>query len=183
MSNKLAVLFPGIGYTNDKPLLYYSGKLAKELGYDTIYINYDGFPDDVRGDQDKMTQCFDIALEQSKRILETVDWSGYDRIVFISKSIGTVVAVNYARNLPCTISHVLLTPLSQTFYEPVGEAIAFHGTADPWADTVQINAYCLINKVPLTIIPDANHSLETDHVLKNITIVKKTIKAIKKYLS
>ena len=29
MSNQLAVLFPGIGYHTDKPLLYYSAKLAR----------------------------------------------------------------------------------------------------------------------------------------------------------
>lgn len=31
---KIAVLFPGIGYTCDKPLLYYSAKLAAEKGYE-----------------------------------------------------------------------------------------------------------------------------------------------------
>lgn len=30
---KIAVPFPGIGYTCDKPLLYYSGKLAEKYGY------------------------------------------------------------------------------------------------------------------------------------------------------
>ena len=30
---KLAVLFPGIGYTTDRPLLYYAGKLAEQNGF------------------------------------------------------------------------------------------------------------------------------------------------------
>ena len=30
-SGNIAVLFPGIGYTCDKPLLYYSEKLVREL--------------------------------------------------------------------------------------------------------------------------------------------------------
>ena len=29
MENKLAVIFPGIGYHTDKPLLYYGKKLVK----------------------------------------------------------------------------------------------------------------------------------------------------------
>ena len=37
---KLAVFFPGIGYHNDKPLLYYSRKLAAELGFEVIEITY-----------------------------------------------------------------------------------------------------------------------------------------------
>ncbi len=40
MQNKLAVIFPGIGYTKDKPLLYYAGKLAKAAGYNVISVEY-----------------------------------------------------------------------------------------------------------------------------------------------
>ena len=40
---KLAVFFPGIGYHCDKPLLYYSRKLAQECGYEeTIATVYKG---------------------------------------------------------------------------------------------------------------------------------------------
>ena len=34
---KLAVLFPGIGYHVDKPLLYYGAKLAKQYDFLKIY--------------------------------------------------------------------------------------------------------------------------------------------------
>ena len=37
---KLAVLFPGIGYHCDKPLLYYSKKYLKVYGYEIIEVNY-----------------------------------------------------------------------------------------------------------------------------------------------
>lgn len=38
---KLVVCFPGIGYHCDKPLLYYSRKLAAAAGYDhEIALNY-----------------------------------------------------------------------------------------------------------------------------------------------
>ena len=33
---KIACLFPGIGYTCDKPLLYYSWKLLKGLGWEVV---------------------------------------------------------------------------------------------------------------------------------------------------
>lgn len=41
---KLAVLFPGIGYTCDKPLLYYGAKLAKSYGYEVKRVEYGNFP-------------------------------------------------------------------------------------------------------------------------------------------
>ena len=33
--SKLAVIFPGIGYTVDKPLLHYSRRIAADLGYES----------------------------------------------------------------------------------------------------------------------------------------------------
>ena len=41
---KLAVIFPGVGYHTDKPLLYYSKKLAAESGYMIKEVSYGNFP-------------------------------------------------------------------------------------------------------------------------------------------
>ena len=46
---KLAVFFPGIGYTADRPLLYYSRRTAAELGYEIRSVAYSGFPADDHG--------------------------------------------------------------------------------------------------------------------------------------
>ena len=35
---KLAVIFPGIGYTADKPLLYYASRLARHYGYQILAV-------------------------------------------------------------------------------------------------------------------------------------------------
>ena len=42
---KLAVLFPGIGYHCDKPLLYYAAKLAKAAKYEVLPVSYTGLSD------------------------------------------------------------------------------------------------------------------------------------------
>ncbi|MBO6047403.1 MAG: hypothetical protein J6P61_06620 [Erysipelotrichaceae bacterium] len=181
MKKQLVVLFPGIGYTNDKPLLYYSGKLAKQLRYDTIALKYGHFPKNVKGNKDLMNQCFDLALSQTKEQLASVNWDDYDNIYFISKSIGTVTAVSYATSAHLHVKHVLMTPLAQTFYGII-EGIAFHGTADPWADTITIKEMCLSYGIPLTLIDDANHSLETGDVDKDISILHDVINAIKDYI-
>ena len=47
---KAAVFFPGIGYHCDKPLLYYSRKLAQECGYEeTIALSYTYDGGNIRG--------------------------------------------------------------------------------------------------------------------------------------
>ena len=62
---KLAVFFPGIGYTADKPLLYYSRKLAAELDYEVLSLSYGGFPKKPKGDPEKLRACFRLAAEQA----------------------------------------------------------------------------------------------------------------------
>ena len=93
---KTAVIFPGIGYHTDKPLLYYSRKIAAAQGYDVIAIPYGKFPKGVKGSKEKMEKSFFSALEQAEQILKDVDFSENDDILFISKSVGTAVASAYA---------------------------------------------------------------------------------------
>ena len=55
MGKRLAVIFPGIGYHCDKPLLYYSRKLAKEQGYkEIIPLEYSYTGKNIRGNEKKM---------------------------------------------------------------------------------------------------------------------------------
>ena len=41
MGKRLAVIFPGIGYHCDKPILYYSRKLAKEQDVAIVVVTHD----------------------------------------------------------------------------------------------------------------------------------------------
>lgn len=54
MKKKIAVLFPGIGYTCDKPLLYYTGKLAVARGYKIVKVEYGNFPSGIKENKEKM---------------------------------------------------------------------------------------------------------------------------------
>ena len=59
---KLAVFFPGIGYTVDKPLMHYSRKLAADAGFEVLLLPYAGFPPKIKGDRGKMEESYQIAL-------------------------------------------------------------------------------------------------------------------------
>ena len=93
---KLAVFFPGIGYTVDKPLLHYSRKLVTDAGYEVKLLPYSGFPQKVKGDRDKMLESYRIALAQSEEMLSDIDFSDYNSVLFVGKSIGTIVAAEIA---------------------------------------------------------------------------------------
>jgi len=71
MSNQLAVLFPGIGYHIDKPLLYYSAKLARARGCDLLAVQYPALPTGLRGHAEKIEQAVQTALSAAEEQLTT----------------------------------------------------------------------------------------------------------------
>ena len=179
---KLAVLFPGIGYTCTKPLLYYAGKLAAACGYRVVPVAYGNFPSGVKGDARKMRMSFVSAYEQAEQLLRDVDWDGCEDVLFIGKSIGTTVAARYARDHGITARLVLLTPLVDTFRFTDGGAIAFHGTADPWAATADIRRACAAQSIALHLTEGANHSLETGDVRADLATLTETMRIVEAYV-
>jgi len=174
----IAVLFPGIGYTCDRPLLYYAAKAAAARGRAVVRLSFSGFPAGVKGDADKMAAALALAYGQAEEALRDTDFGAYGRVMFIGKSIGTAVAARYAHEHGVHARMALLTPLAETFAVPVVDAVAFHGTADPWADTPAIRRACAAQGIPLRLTEGANHSLETGDVMRDLETLCATVRAI-----
>lgn len=174
---KLAVFFPGIGYTADMPLLHYSRRLAASRGYEIKLLPYGGFPRGVRGDREKMAACWQLALSQAEEMLADTDLTAYDDVLFVGKSIGTVVAARLASRSPAAdrIRMVLYTPMEDTFVYPFDRAIVFTGDADPWvggADS-RVPELCRRRGIPCFVIPQANHSLESGDCLEDVRVLSR----------
>ncbi len=179
---KIAVLFPGIGYHTDKPLLYYGKKLAGERGYEIVEIQYGRLPSGVKGNAEKMREAFMKALRYAAEQLAETHFTEYDEILFISKSVGTAVAAAYAKEHDIKARQVYYTPVAESF-EAIGQVgIVFHGTADPWADTKRIKAECKKRNLPLYITENANHSMETGCVEKDLEILSDIMQKTAAYM-
>ena len=61
---KLAVLFPGIGYNFDRPLMRFSAEMARQFGYEVLNVGYTGFPKKIIGNAERLRESFDIAAAQ-----------------------------------------------------------------------------------------------------------------------
>ena len=181
---KLAVFFPGIGYTVDKPLMHYSRRLAADAGFEILPLTYSGFPQKVKGDRDKMEESYRLALTQSREMLSNTNFAEYDQILFVGKSIGTIVAAEIASEIPVPklVHFILYTPLENTFVFPLGDAMAFTGDADPWVSGGTIPKICQERNIPCHVIPDANHSLETGDVKEDIQNLGKIMKKTRKFI-
>lgn len=179
---KLCVLFPGIGYHCEKPLLYYSSRLAKNKGYDVVPLKFSDFPEGAKGSEEKMYKAAAHALSQAEEQLSDIGLSRYDDIVFIGKSIGTKAALAFREEHAPNAKAVLLTPLEMTFEHDASNCIAFHGTSDQWASTAGIERLCREKNVPLYEYERANHSIETDDVIKNIENLKHIMETIERFI-
>ncbi len=171
---KIAILFPGLGYTCVRPLMYYSEKVARSLGYETVPCQYN-----VTEEQAQAGRAVEAALEQAEEILKDIRWEEWDEILFLSKSIGTYISGAFAQAHGLNVRNALFTPLTDTFRFPQPRSIAFHGTSDPVAKTPDVMAACEKAGIPLYTYENANHSLETGDVdtdLKNIRSAMQTLK-------
>lgn len=181
---KLAIFFPGIGYHADKPLLYYSRKLAGEADYEQIALKYDYQAGNIRGNKEKMEAAFHALYVQAEEQLADVDFTAYAEVLFVSKSVGTIIASAYAQKLEqagtvAELRHILYTPLEATYTFAPKHAAAFIGTADPWSDVPAVIRMSEAQGVPVHVYENANHSLETCDTMQNLKILQDVMEKTK----
>ena len=171
---KLAVLFPGIGYHCDKPLLYYTKKILKNKGYQIHEIQFTDLDFDLVKSKDK-------AYQQALQQVEAMAFSTFDSVLFVSKSIGTYCAARLAKEYHLT-SNIYFTPLDFTpeFLSP--NDLVFSGTQDQWASYAYIEEYCKKHQIPLHSILDGNHSLETGNIQTDLTNLREVMKQVEAYI-
>lgn len=173
-THKLMVLFPGMGYTCDKPLLHYAKAYGFRDGYDILCINYGTMTFDKTKVLSSIAPAYDIA----KEALNKINTNKYEHILFISKSLGTVVAGRLSKEYTMDIQNIFLTPLKETIpYMDNSEDVTISGEHDPMITHKDLLQIC---KLPITsfIFPNANHSLEVEDdpmqsivCLRNVAII------------
>lgn len=178
---RLLVTFPGIGYTCDKPLLYYSKKLAIAKGYETLDVPYCNFGVGIFKDDKKIEQAIASAYSQSEELLADVDFKGYSDIVFSSKSIGTCVAAKFAANHRLAPKNIFYTPIEASFDYIRRPGLMFHGTNDPWCANDYFEKRAKILEAQYYLIQNANHSLETGNVDLDLENARKIMHIVDNY--
>lgn len=190
IKKSLLVMFPGVGYTCDKPLLYYIGKLYQNDNFDVKKISYAGFMNGLKDDSQKMNHAYELVKKQTKEQLKDINWNEYEKVVFVSKSIGTVGAAYIFKymqdkkiiNSNLKISNIFLTPLVETFnYVTEKSGFVIIGDKDQWSDYAQICKLAKKYNLPVHIIENANHSLENSNIFDNIDIISNVVKIVDSY--
>jgi hypothetical protein len=165
---RLAMLFPGRGYTCAMPLLYYPTRWLESRGADVLTIEYNcirqpGY--DALSPDEKMHL---LAGEVDAALQAAEQQGNYGEIVFVGKSLGTLALSHLALHSPLAHSaaFVWLTPLVRqgTLRRAVAAAqprsLFVSGTADPLYDPACFSEVVQSCRGESLLIPGANHSLE-----------------------
>src|SRR5690554_5091868 len=119
----LLVSLPGLGYTNDMPLMFYLNELARNRGYDVLQVNYDyrTVPRETTAEEWSARIMADV-----QPLIDTALAKGdYRHVILAGKSIGTrVMATLLARGFDKATAYIWLTPLFVA--EPIKQAAMNH---------------------------------------------------------
>ena len=182
-TKKLAVIFPGMGYTKDKPLLYYSGKLAASKGYEVLPIEYNRFFEGIKYTDEEKQKASEMSYDMVTETLSKVDFKEYADVVFIGKSLGTIFAARFATEHKLSVHHIWYTPLMTTFSFGERSAVAFLGTKDPLSNPDEMGKTCKEFGIPFYTYKDGNHSIETGDVIKDTEYIHEIMKVTNECLN
>lgn len=181
---KLAVIFPGVGYTCEKPLLYYTASAAADKNYEIVRLDYGQDIHTFRGRTPlELEPVTNLALKRSLRQLQNIPFQDYDKIIFISKSIGTVIASEVQKQFGLTgrVRHFLLTPIPATMpYLKQADGVFFSGTADPYIPEKTVRQAARLHPSKTGgIFEGCNHSLERKgDTMGNLRNLQKVIECL-----
>lgn len=170
-SSKLAVLFPGMAYPLDAPLMWYATRAAFDAGCDVLGVEYGYQANRAELDMDDL----DYLIEETAGALNRMLSVQYSQMVFIGKSLGTVVQTEILRELSSPVrNHVFLTPLKRTIPGMLRSenALVVVGDGDGAFKAEDVGEIAGASNIKLAVIPGANHGLEVDNFRVSLDILK-----------
>ncbi|WP_372867755.1 alpha/beta hydrolase [Planomicrobium okeanokoites] len=187
-SDRLAVMLPGAGYTNQAPLFHYATDIYLQKGYDVLNVNYrynDEFYDDFSMEELSEAIRFDVA----KVIGQVLAESSYKDFCLIGKSLGTIaLASELQRPLFRDAAAIWLTPLIKrpdvfdAMLTLPNRALGFIGDEDRVYDAERWNEIKTNPQMTLRLVPGTEHSLEIPgKTLASIDIMKDIMAEIEKF--
>lgn len=161
-SETLLISLPGLGYTNDMPLMFYLHEMAIARSWDALQVNYDyrTVPRETSAEAWSARMIADV----QPTIEAALAKGNYKHVVLAGKSIGTrVMATLLARGFDKATAYIWLTPL--LVVEPVrdaamsnGPSIAVFGDADYAVANVDLAPIAQAG-VRMIIMPGGDHGM------------------------
>ena len=186
----LALLFPGLHYTNAHPALYYTGLALRAAGADVCAV-------DTRY-ADPAFQALPDA-EQMRRMAQDAEaaWRAaaaqrdYARITLVGKSLGTLALGHLLASQPALreADFIWLTPLlridalfAQITTVP-HRALFVIGDADPHYDPARLAEAVRLTGGRSLVLPGAHHALEIEgDAPASVRLMEQIVEAVEEWL-
>lgn len=188
----ICIMLPGLGYTTQGPLFYYSTNVCINNNLDFLHINYN-YMDNVKFNHLSEHEQEKWMYADAKLVIETVlNDVEYEKYFFLGKSIGTI-PMSYIWKEKDFINHhkiygIWLTPLlkEKTVYDALLNSVVpsyfVIGNQDPYFSE-ELNHSLNNEQVSRLIIPNADHSLEIQGNIKaTMTAAKQIIISIEDFI-
>lgn len=196
MTKKIAILFPGVRYSCDKPLLYYSKKVLEKNGYRVVGLDYKGLEGealfqafqqgsisngapDNRLTKENILSFVSKATSVIKGQMTEIDLHTFDKVVFVEKSIGAVIGGIYAKQIGIEPYHLMLTPIDYAFqFTEKSQGSVFVGTNDSLCNYEGIKKVSSERDWNFYSYKDCNHSLETGDIETDVNLMKRFVSTV-----
>ena len=163
----LALIYPGLRYSCDKPLLHYTTEILLDLGFDVLQLwaDYDN-PEFQGASQAEQTVQL---IEDGKALLQAgIQSNSYSNLILAGKSLGTLtMAFILSEKLKIPKLKTIwftplfyLPPVSKTVLELNDPAFVAGSKADHTFDSVTVKQLPEKANIEFHVIENANHSLE-----------------------
>ena len=164
MGKKIVISFPG-GRGSEIPLLYFAAKHYEDLGYEKRFINHPAYGE----------ECLEVLMENAEKVLQSIAFEEYEDIIFVAKSIGTLVACRLKEKCNVSASLILFTPLEDTLPYINSEnniLLVSAGDKDRYLEAGTLKELCEKEKINYYIEPNVGHRMEVlNDLRRNLEIV------------
>lgn len=168
MGKKIVISFPGARGC-EIPLLYFGAKHFEDMGYEKRFIGYPA----------SREITLENVLNNALEMLRDMDWNQYEDIVFVAKSLGTVVSCMVRERLGIPAKLVLFTPLEETLpyiRKDNSVLLSAMGDRDPYLEASRLTELCEQEGIRCHIEPGVGHRMEVAGDLRrNLEIVYRVV--------
>lgn len=171
MAKKLVVSFPG-GRGTEIPLLYFTAKKYEDLGYEKVFINHP-----LQWDE-----TLDSLLENAEKVIQCIDFQAYDEVIFVAKSIGTLVACKLKEKYDIHAKLILFTPLEGAWtYITQNNDVLYvaGGEKDRYFDSMELMQLCEREMINCYIEKNVGHRMEImGDLRRNLGIISNVLEKL-----
>jgi len=183
----LAVLFPGMNYSCDMPLLFYPLKLLLAQGAEVLQVRADYTVPAYRSLPPEERAAWLAA--DARAVVQAARLQGeYGGLVLVGKSIGTIALASLAPLEPEAVT-IWLTPLlhnplvTKAAEQTRGAALFVAGTADDLYDAAALKRIQAATQAEAELIEGGDHSLEIEgDFFASLRALEQTMRAVAGFL-